>query len=174
MHKQLALVKRTETGRRRVSEMDAGEKPVVRWIGNRDGVRVLLRRVNAIAMSDRYFGSGNSERRLARASIAPADKGCRGEQNSDDRTAFHLTVPCLGWKSGGICLVLPSRWHFVWCWRRQRQRLAERPPHCNKLLRLPHDNFLAQTPELLISSITGHRHASLSMQNNPSFHRHAP
>src|SRR5580700_9804625 len=83
--------------------MDAAEKPVVRWIGNRDGVRVLLRRVNAIAMSDRYFGSGNSERRLARASIAPADKGCRGEQNSDDRTAFHLTVPCLGWKSAGIC-----------------------------------------------------------------------
>ena len=79
MHKQLALIKRTETGRRRVTEMDAAEQPVVRRIGNRDSVRVLLRRVNAVHMTDPYFGGGNSERRLARASIPPADKGCRGE-----------------------------------------------------------------------------------------------
>ena len=143
VHQQLALIKRTETGRRLVTEMDAAEELVVRWIGNRDSVRILVRRVNAVAMSDRYFGGVNSERCLARASIAPTDKNCRGEQNSHNRSAFHITLPCSRRKTGGIWSVLPSRRHLVRCWRRRRQRLAKRQPHCNNLLLLGHYDFLA-------------------------------
>ena|SRR5271165_4667683 len=79
VHQQLARIKRTETGRRLVAEMDRTEELVVRWIGNRDSVRVLVRRVNAVAMSDRYFWCSDSKRRLTRPSMPAADKSCRGE-----------------------------------------------------------------------------------------------
>jgi hypothetical protein len=64
VRQQLARVKLTETGRRCVTQIDKAEELVVGWIGNRDSVRVLIRRANAIAMTDRDIRSGNSERRL--------------------------------------------------------------------------------------------------------------
>src|SRR5262245_21638179 len=65
VHQQLTAVKRTEIGGQRIAEPDNAEQFVVEGIGDRYGVRELLRGIHAVAMTDRNVGIGGSARDLS-------------------------------------------------------------------------------------------------------------
>src|SRR5438128_178546 len=92
MHQQLAGVKRAETGRQRVAEVDGTDELVVDGIGDRDGVRELLRRIDPVAMADRYIGIGRCRRRLSCPAISYADETSRNKQGYQNRITFHVRL----------------------------------------------------------------------------------
>src|ERR1700761_8066389 len=90
-----------------------------------------------------------------------------------NEACFMSRFPSLPCKSAGICLVSPRKRYLVGCRRRRRQRLAKGQPHRRNLLLLGDDDFLTETPEQLVTSITqlglGHVDGALMMRHH---HRH--
>ena len=64
MHQQLTLIEWTEIGRERITKANGANELIVDGIGDGDSVRVLLRRVDAVLMTNGNVGIGSRGRRL--------------------------------------------------------------------------------------------------------------
>src|SRR6516164_3603063 len=93
VHQQLALVERTETGRRWIAKVDGAKEFAINGIGDGDGVRVLLSGVDAVLMADGNIGVGRGAGSLPGKGIADAGDACRDQQNRQDYVALHVTAP---------------------------------------------------------------------------------
>ena len=82
VHQQLALVERTEIGRKRIAKVDGAEQFIVDGIGDGHSVRVLLGGIDAIAMADRNIGVGRGRRSLPSEGVASTDGSCREPQSN--------------------------------------------------------------------------------------------
>ena len=93
MHQQLSTVERTQIPRRRVAQTDDAHERVAGRVSDRDGVRELLGRVDAIAMADRHIGVGARARGLSRPGRLDDRKGCGGQRYAEEEDAFHFGTP---------------------------------------------------------------------------------
>ena len=96
MHQQLPVVERTQIAWRGVTQADDAEKGVARRIRDRDGVRELLCRVDAVMMADRHVRRGRRIGGLASPRRLDGRERRSGQHYAYEEGASHFRAP-------GVC-----------------------------------------------------------------------
>jgi len=91
MDQQLTAIERAHVTGRRVAKLDQSEELVVRRIDNGNGVRKLIRSVEAVAVTDGDVRSLRSSRNLARERL---DR--KHEKHERYEAQLHITSPSVG------------------------------------------------------------------------------